>query len=331
MKIMALAYKELKDILSEKIYIFGFLLQLFIVMGIVLIGFSYSYIAQIENKTSVATNDTEFAKFLAQDEEILCFYRKNFFGDAYVQNIENVFYVYTEDEDLFDTLKTRIEEYYFRYEDPLRSPILKVDFIKEKRVVPEFIEVMYSLLVPIVLLLPVFLSMNMLSDSIVGEKERKTFEILLASPLTRFEIILGKLAPVIFLGFFQVSLWLFVISRKNVYIENIFALYIFLLILMILFFSVSVIFSMLSSNIREANIYLTLFMMFLAFLMFIPLPSFGIFNSMIKYSPVVGIVKITTNVLDISILKYFIIYLVSAMIAIFIAKNVLEKDESLKL
>ena len=70
---MALAYKELKDILSEKIYIFGFLLQLFIVMGIVLIGFSYSYIAQIENRTSVATNDTEFAKFLAQDDDILCF------------------------------------------------------------------------------------------------------------------------------------------------------------------------------------------------------------------------------------------------------------------
>lgn len=88
---------------------------------------------------------------------------------------------------------------------------------------------------------------------------------------------------------------------------------------------------MLSSNIREANIYLTIFMMFLSFLMFIPLPSLGIFNSIIKYSPVVGIVKITTNLIDISILKYFIIYLVSAMIAIFIAKKVLERDESLKL
>jgi ABC-2 type transport system permease protein len=331
MKILALAYKELRDILSEKIYVFGFLLQLFIVMGIVLIGFSYSYVARMESKTSVATNDTEFVTFLAGDEELLCFYSKNFFGDAYVQKRENAFYVYTEDEDLFDTLRPKIEQYYFKDEDPLRSPIVKIDFIKEKRVVPEFIEIMYSLLVPIVILLPVFLSMNMLSDSVVGEKERKTFEILLASPLTRFEIILGKLIPVISLGFFQVSLWLFVISRKNVYIKNIIALYIFLLILMILFFSISVIFSMLSSNIREANIYLTLFMMFLAFLMFIPLPSLGVFNSIINYSPVVCIVKITTDVLDVSILRYFVIYLVLAIIAIFIAQKVLEKDETLRL
>ena len=105
----------------------------------------------------------------------------------------------------------------------------------------------------------------------------------------------------------------------------------FFLVLMILFFLVSVIFSMLSSNIREANIYLTLFMMFLAFLMFIPLPPLGIFNSIITYSPVVCIVKITTDVLDISILRYFVIYLVLAVIAIFIASKVLEKDETLKL
>jgi len=330
MKILTLAHKELKDILSEKIYIFGFLLQLFIVMGIVLIGFSYSYIAQMENKVSIATNDADFAKFMSGDEEFLCFYSRNFFGDAYVLNKENSFYVYTDDDELFKTLRPRIEEYYFRGNKPLEMPILKIEFIKEKRVVPEFIEVMYSLLVPIVLLLPVFLSMNMLSDSIVGEKERKTFEILLASPLTRFEIILGKLSPVIFLGLFQVTLWLFVISRKNVYIKNVFALYLFLLILMILFFSVSVIFSMLSSNIREANIYLTLFMMFLAFFMFIPLPS-GRISGIIKYSPVVGIVKITTDTLDISILRYFIIYLILAAIVIYIAKKVLEKDESLKL
>jgi len=330
MKILTLAHKELKDILSEKIYIFGFLLQLFIVMGIVLIGFSYSYIAQMENKVSIATNDADFAKFMSGNEEFLCFYSRNFFGDAYVLNKENSFYVYTDDDELFKTLRPRIEEYYFRENKPLKTPILKIEFIKEKRVVPEFIEVMYSLLVPIVLLLPVFLSMNMLSDSIVGEKERKTFEILLASPLTRFEIILGKLSPVIFLGLFQVTLWLFVISRKNVYIKNVFALYLFLLILMILFFSVSVIFSMLSSNIREANIYLTLFMMFLAFFMFIPLPS-GTISGIIKYSPVVGIVKITTDTLDISILRYFIIYLILAAIVIYIAKKVLEKDESLKL
>ena len=69
---------------------------------------------------------------------------------------------------------------------------------------------------------------------------------------------------------------------------------------------------------------------FLTFFMFIPLPS-GRISGIIKYSPVVGIVKITTDTLDISILRYFIIYLILAAIVIYIAKKVLEKDESLKL
>ncbi|MEA1994283.1 MAG: ABC transporter permease subunit [Euryarchaeota archaeon] len=330
MKVLALAYKELKDILSEKIYLFGFLLQLFIVMGIVLIGFSYSYIAKMEEKPSVTTNDKNLAEFLS-DEDILYSYSKNFLGDAYIQNRGGEVYVYTNDEDLFNQLEPRIEEYYFRGQEPLRQPIAKIEHIKKKEVVPEFIEIMYSLLVPIVLLLPVFLSMNMLSDSIVGEKERKTFEILLASPLTRFEIILGKIIPVVSLGFVQVSLWLFVISRKNIHIKNIAVLYAFLLVLMVLFFSLSVIFSMISSNIREANLYLTLFMMGLSFLMFVPLPSMGVLDGIITYSPVVGIVKITTNALSISIVPYFIIYLALALTTIFIAKKVLEKDEGLKL
>ncbi len=330
-KILALAYKELKDILSEKIYIFGFLLQLFIVMGIVLIGFSYGYIARMEGEARVTTNDRNLAVFLANEEEIHCFYSATFLGDAYIRHEGDTFYIYTNDDDLYDMLAPRIGEYYFRDTTALRNPILKREFIEEKDVVPEFVEVMYSLLIPLVVLLPVFLSMNMLSDSIVGEKERKTFEVLLAAPLTRIEIILGKLIPVIALGFVQVSLWLAVVSRRNVHIKNIGALYLFLLLLMLLFFSISVIFSMLASNIREANLYLTLFMMFLAFLMFIPLPSLGVLDSIVKYSPIVGIVKITTNVLDLSILRYFMLYGVLAAVVIFLAQNVLKRDETLKL
>jgi ABC-2 type transport system permease protein len=330
-KVLALAYKELRDILSEKIYIFGFFLQLFIVMGIVLIGFSYSYIAGIEEKASVTTDDPDFARFMRGDEQAYCSYSRSFFGDAYVENRETAFYIYTDDDYYFDMLRPKVEQYYYRETDALRSPLIKREFIREKRIIPEFIEIMYSLLVPIVILLPVFLSMNILSDSIVGEKERKTFEILLASPLTRLEIIIGKLIPVISLGFLQVTLWLFVISRRNISIGNIGALYLFLFILMVLFFSISVIFSMISSNIREANLYLTLFMMFLTFLMFVPFPSLGGFDAVVTYSPVVAMVKITTNVLERSILPYFVLYTAFAGIALFIAKSILERDEGLRL
>ena len=47
-----------------------------------------------------------------------------------------------------------------------------------------FVEIMYGFIVPFILLLPFFLASNIVTDSIVGERERKTFEVLLMTPIS---------------------------------------------------------------------------------------------------------------------------------------------------
>jgi ABC-2 type transport system permease protein len=44
------------------------------------------------------------------------------------------------------------------------------------------------------------------ATAIVRERERGTLEQLMVSPLTRFELILGKIAPFIFIGYLQLTI-----------------------------------------------------------------------------------------------------------------------------
>lgn len=52
---------------------------------------------------------------------------------------------------------------------------------------------MYSILLVFLLIVPVFLPIYIASDSFAGEKERKTIQQLLATPLTDSEILFGKI------------------------------------------------------------------------------------------------------------------------------------------
>jgi len=79
---------------------------------------------------------------------------------------------------------------------------------KETGVTPTTIELVIGLLVPVAVIMPLVVSMTTISDSIVGEKERKTFEPLLSSPITRKEIALGKMLPVACLATIQAVVWL---------------------------------------------------------------------------------------------------------------------------
>lgn len=51
----------------------------------------------------------------------------------------------------------------------------------------------------------------MLVDSIVGEKERKTGEILVAMPISQAQIVLGKGMAVVLTIAIQVALWILIL------------------------------------------------------------------------------------------------------------------------
>ncbi|HOE93450.1 MAG TPA: ABC transporter permease [Methanofastidiosum sp.] len=356
-EIIYLSIKEFKDIMKEKVYIFAFLLQLFIVIGIVLIGSSYAYIqTYVDDPGSQGTyllySEVEgLSRYLTQESIKSVSLRNKEFNGALPRNIDGIIWaeknnsvkVLLKNQSNLDYLSESIKRAYVKAKlnGSINEEILNPISIA---IYPEnysysitdlfFVEIMQILFIPLILLLPIFLSMNILSDSIVGEKERKTFEILLASPLKRIEIILGKIIPTFIISIAQILIWIIVLRVRGISIFNIPILIIFLSIIMLLLFSMSIVFSNISSNITESNLFLTLFMMVVTLIMFVPIPSENsLLKEMLSYSPIIPIIKISSNpsINFLEIGKYIAIYLGLALVSLSIAIKGLSNDENIRL
>jgi len=356
-EVIYLAEKEFKDILREKVYILAFLLQLFIVIGIVLIGTSYAYIqTYVDDPNSQGTflvySELEGFPNYLNDESIKSVALRNpEFSGALPRNIDGV--IWAQDDNSvkillknpanFEDLSEPIKRAYLKAKlkgelhDEILNP-MSIDIYPKNYTYNLadlfFVEIMQTLLIPLILLLPIFLSMNILSDSIVGEKERKTFEILLASPLKRIEIILGKILPTFAISIIQIIVWTLVLGARGISIFNLPLLLLFLSIIMLLLFSISIVFSNISSNITESNLFLTLFMMVVTLIMFVPIPVENpILKEVLSYSPIIPLIKIASNpsidLLEIG--KYMAIYSGLALISLFIALKGIAKDENIRL
>lgn len=354
-EIIYLAIKEFKDISRERIYIIAFLLQLFIVIGIVLIGSSYAYIqtyveSPSEGGTFLVYSEVEgFSEYLEYESiksvpltnpNFLGEIPENFDGVIWAEN-ENSIRVMLKNPAHFDDLYSPLRRSYIKAKSSVPEEVLSPLSIK---IVPKeytysitelfFVEIMQTLLIPLVLLLPIFLSMNILSDSIVGEKERKTFEILLASPLKRIEIVLGKILPILIISIIQISLWALVLGVRGISIFNLPLLLLFLSIVMLLLFSLSIVFSNISSSITESNLFLTLFMMIITLIMFVPMPFENpIIKEIMSYSPIIPIIKIASNptVDFLEVGKHIALYSGLSLISVYAALKGITKDENIRL
>lgn len=325
MRIMTLAKKEFKDILSEKIYVMTLVLQVFVVVGIVFLGMFYAQI-QISityvGNVYVESDDLEFVQQLERDERIKLISSPDR-AVAVIKIQEGIIEVEMRDFNFRDDVEDIIERAY-------SNKRIKWGVIS-KGLNPVFIEMMNSLLIPLVLLLPVFFSMNILSDSIVKEKERKTLETLFSAPMRREEIIIGKIIPVVVLALAQVLAWIGILSIVYPHLYHIPLLILFLAILMAFFFSSAVAFSTYAGTLSESNLFLILFMMGVTLLVFVPFPKELSFLT--TFSPVGSIVFLSSNqgLFLREVLPYFVVYTMFSLIAFIVAARMLSKDEYTRL
>ncbi len=325
MRVLVLARKEFGDILSEKIYIMTLLLQIFVVVGIVFLGmfyaqiqFSITYVGNIY----VESDDPRFLEQIQRDERI-----------HLVPSPDTAVAVITVKEDAI-----QVEMRDFHFTDDVKDIIsraytnMRIEWGEvPKGENPVFLEIMNSLLIPLVLLLPIFFSMNILSDSIVKEKERKTLEILFSVPMRREEIIIGKIIPVIVLALLQVAAWVGILSQIYPHLYHIPLLLLFLTMIMAFFFSSAVAFSTYAGTLRESNLFLILFMMAVTFLVFLPFPDRLAFLT--RLSPVGGIVVLSSNqgLLLREVVPYFVVYAILSVVSFLVASRMLSKDEYTRL
>ena len=325
MRVLTLAKKEFKDILSERIYMITLLLQIFVVVGIVFLGMFYAEIQlsiTYVGNIYVESDDPAFVEQLLRDERIQLI-RDPDTAVAVIKVHEN-------------TIDVEMRDYHFR-EDV--EDIIKRAYTNKRinwgRVSgglnPVFIEIMNSLLIPLVLLLPIFFSMNILSDSIVKEKEKKTLETLFSVPMRREEIIIGKIIPVVVLALIQTGAWIGILSLIYPYLYHMPAVILFLAVLMAFFFSSAVAFSTYAGTISESNLFLILFMMAVTLLVFVPFPPELSFLT--RFSPMGSIVFLSSNegLQILEVVPYFVVYSALSLLSFFLASRMLSKDEYTRL
>ncbi|MBU4535989.1 MAG: ABC transporter permease [Euryarchaeota archaeon] len=159
-----------------------------------------------------------------------------------------------------------------------------------------FVEIMYGFIVPFILLLPFFLASNIVTDSVVGEKERKTFEVLLMTPLSGPMVIAGKILPILLFSLIQSGAWIMLLYFLQVPVYNPLLLMVLLFFVGLGFIGMGVLISMLVDSTKEANSAVTLLLFFATFVLFLPLfmniPALsGILNTI----PTVIIVRMSSG------------------------------------
>lgn len=186
-----------------------------------------------------------------------------------------------------------------KVKEPIRLNIVEMNKDKHVEVAidsPYFVGIMYGFMVPFILFLPFFLGSNIVTDSIVGEKERKTFEVLLMAPLSPYMIILGKIIPIVLFSVLQSLAWVIVLYLLHVPLYNLPLIVLLLLFMALGFAGVGVFVSGLVDSTKEANSAITIILFIATFILFVPLfMDVGFLGKFIDFIPSVILVKLSTS------------------------------------
>ena len=338
--IATIARKELRDILSEKLYLFAFLAELIIVMGIIYASLLYVSVSspqsvaritkvekprvavynlgeRMKNELAEELNLYEIGKNevnLSNPISALLTLRKKGISALLIKESSNRYILALDNTNVLSgyidltisrVIKAREEEIRREFlekelgnADIITEPIKvrelylksRSGYVREKPI--EFISIMYGFLMPFIFLLPIFLASNMISDSIAGEKERKTYEMLLIAPLKKSEIIIGKTLPILAIAMLQEIAWLVILEARDIVIYNKLLLLVLLFLLNLIFIGMGIFISAISTTLKEANLTITIMIIISSIALFAPL---RIKSFLLSLNPIKLITKLSSN------------------------------------
>ena len=190
------------------------------------------------------------------------------------------------------------------------------------------LQLIKKMMVSILLFLPLFLFGNMIIDSIVGEKERKTGEILIAMPLSHGEIIIGKNFAVVLVIAVQVALWILILLLAGFDLKNPILVYLVIILTSVPIVGITSVLAAYSKNYKEAGIGLSF--IYIVIVGFLVIPALAYISSKsvaANISPMTLVMRlfsgenIPTTDLMIPIISILIISIVSYWITIKLFKR----------
>lgn len=130
----------------------------------------------------------------------------------------------------------------------------EVEVKEEKKGESLPIKLIKKMMIAVLLFIPLFLFGNMVVDSIVGEKERKTGEILVAMPISHADIIIGKNIAVVLTMALQVAIWIIILLIAGFSINNPILVYLVVVLTAIPIVGITSVVAAYSKNYKEAGI-----------------------------------------------------------------------------
>ncbi|MGZ7134976.1 MAG: ABC transporter permease [Methanobacterium sp.] len=130
----------------------------------------------------------------------------------------------------------------------------EVEVKEEKKGESLPLKLIKKMIIAVMLFIPLFLFGNMVVDSIVGEKERKTGEILVAMPVSHADIIIGKNLAVILTIALMVAIWMMIIMIAGFNINNPLMVYLIIVLTAIPIVGITSVVAAFSKNYKEAGI-----------------------------------------------------------------------------
>ncbi len=251
---MLIAKKELGSLLNEKTLLLAIVVQLLIASfsSLLVIGlasfFDPSILDKYEQRTNVGiVGEGELTQFIEKSRLNLRYYKdigtalddfNNQRIDAIVvipsqssegtEIIQIVIYLPKSDiKGTFATLQLKkpLEDYEEFVRDIRSKRIgfeptkLYVDSLPQKT--STYFEFIYGILIPLLVFTPVFISGGLIIDMLTEEYERKTMELLLASPMSFLEILNGKMLASVLIVPVQVVLWLTLLKLNGIAVYNV--------------------------------------------------------------------------------------------------------------
>lgn len=197
---------------------------------------------------------------------------------------------------------------------------------------PLQLQIITKAMIAILLFVPLFLFGNLVVDSVVGEKERKTGEILVAMPISSFDIVLGKSMAVVGVIAIQVVLWMIILLGAGFVIVE--PVLVFLLVMMSAVPVIGVTFAIAvyCKNYKEAGIGLTAaYILAVAILLIPPLVYLANKSLAANISPLTVVMRLFSGE-TIPLWQYIIpvvTILVVSLISYWISITLFERDDVL--
>jgi len=338
-KVLTIARKELQDLVSERVYILAFLVQMVIVMGIVFSALLYTSVSSpqpggiftppgtskvrvgIVGELDLDMRGLETVKVdlsadpfqemasrglvallvVPDDLEERALEGKPVQLDLYLDNT-NVLSGYA-DGMITGALSDLAEGIQIERLRALGAGQAALSPVEVQEVAvgalppgirgpPEFFELLYGVLIPFILLLPTFLATNMMTDSMVGEKERRTYELMLTLPITKIQLILGKALPIVLLAGTQAALWILLLWAKGIPVHNPHHVITLLVLLDMVYVGFGIAISSFSEEIKDANIGVTVLLIFSSLLFFAPVT---VREDLYSISPITLLTHLASN------------------------------------